>query len=136
MEFSEWITKKYIEWRGDAIGQERSITEFAKLIGVPQSLMSQWMKKNGKIPSSKKNVSALVKVYGIEAYEALGFIGPKVSDVLSELPPVVADDVRRAIIEISISGLNKEKAFASPEDIVKIRDILVKHLGKYQETEH
>ena len=28
MEFKDWITKKYLDWRGDAIGRDRSIKNF------------------------------------------------------------------------------------------------------------
>ena len=136
MDFSDWITKKYIEWRGDAIGQERSITKFAEMLKVPQSLMTQWLKKGGKVPTSQKYISLLVKEYGVEAYDILGIPRPAEEDVLAELPPPVADAVKAALEEIRSLGLNKGKETASPEEVTKIRDILMKQLGSFQETEH
>ncbi|KAF0106086.1 MAG: hypothetical protein FD147_2598, partial [Chloroflexi bacterium] len=109
MDFSDWITKKYIEWRGDAIGQERSITKFAEMLKVPQSLMTQWLKKGGKVPTSQKYISLLVKEYGVEAYDILGIPRPTEEDVLAELPPPVADAVKAALEEIRSLGLNKGK---------------------------
>lgn len=134
MEFSDWITKKYIEWRGDAIGQERSITKFAEMLEVPQSLMTQWLKKGGKVPTSQKYISKLIKYYGVEAYDALGISRPSGIDIIAWLPDEITGDLKLAMIEIKSSGLEIDKATASPEEVEKIRDILVKHLGKYQDT--
>ena len=134
MKFYEWITQKYIDWRGNAIGQDRSITEFASMLKVPQSLMTQWMKKDGKTPTSQKYISALIKVYGVEVYDVLAIPRPSESDVLSELPPELASAVKSAIAEIRSSYKANENT--SPEDIEKIKDILVEHLGRYTETEH
>lgn len=127
VEFSEWITKKYIEWRGNAIGQDRSITQFAELLGVPQSLMSQWMQKNGKAPNSKKYISALIRYFGFEVYDALGLPRPSEADVLSQLPPEISEPLIAALEEIRASGLNKGKELASTEDFEKIMAILSKH---------
>jgi hypothetical protein len=136
MEFSEWLTKKYIDWRGDAIGQEKSITKFADMLGVPQSLMTQWLKKDGKVPTSQKYISTLIKNYGVEVYDVLGIPRPSEIDIIAWLPDEISGDLKMALIEVKSSGLNIDKATASPEDVEMIRDILVKHLGKYQETEH
>jgi transcriptional regulator with XRE-family HTH domain len=74
--FHEWIMKKYVAWRGDAVGNERSITEFASYIGVSQQLMSNWMKPGGNVPKSKKSIDALARVYGLEVYDVLGLQRP------------------------------------------------------------
>ncbi|HCS40364.1 MAG TPA: hypothetical protein DIW44_12370 [Anaerolineaceae bacterium] len=135
MEFSDWITKKYIEWRGDAIGQERSITKFADKLKVTHSLMTQWMKKGGKVPNSQKYISALIKEYGVEVYDILGIPRPAEDDVLAELPPEMAEDVRSFLAEVRSSEINKGKTEASPEDLEKIKQMFSKHLGKYTSTE-
>jgi hypothetical protein len=132
MEFYEWITKKYTDWRGDAIGQDRSISEFAAMLKVPQSLMSQWMKRGGIIPNSKKYINILVENFGVEAYDVLGMPRPSLSDTLSSLSPEQADAVVHALAEIRSSGLYNGNAEASPEEVERIKDILEKHLGKYQ----
>lgn len=84
MEFSDWITEKFLEWRGDRIGQSASIAEFAKLFCTSQQLMSEWMKKSGKRPTSAKYINNLVEVYGIEVYEALGLNIPGLSPINTE----------------------------------------------------
>jgi hypothetical protein len=127
MEFYEWITKKYIDWRGDAIGQEKSITKFADMLGVPQSLMTQWLKKGGKIPTSQKYIALLVTHYGVEAYDALNIPRPSEEDVLSGLPSELAKPIISALAEVRSLGLNNEKAKASSEDFDKIKEIFSKH---------
>lgn len=135
MDFSDWITRKYIEWRGDAIGQERSITKFAEMLEVPQSLMTQWLKKGGKVPTSQKYTSILIRHFGVEAYDILGIPRPSQEDVLSGLPSDFASSVRSALEEIRSLGINNGKENASPDEVEKIKLILEKHLGKYQTTE-
>jgi len=69
--FSDWITQKYIEWRGNAIGHKRTAREFAeKYVGVSQSLMVQWM-KGAKSPRSYQTISKLVAKFGDEVYSVL-----------------------------------------------------------------
>ena len=41
-EFAEWLEGKFLSWMGEA-GRRRTVTEFAKYLGVSQSLMSQWL---------------------------------------------------------------------------------------------
>jgi len=74
MESSDWITQKYIEWRGDAIGREKTITEYAEdYIGVSQEVMYGWMKKDGSKPRKSEHIKKLFDKYGYEVYEVLGF---------------------------------------------------------------
>jgi hypothetical protein len=77
MEFSDWLTRKYVEWRGAAIGNERTITEFAEMIGVSQPVMSGWMKRGGRVPRSQETVGKLVRAFGYEVYEILGLPHPE-----------------------------------------------------------
>jgi hypothetical protein len=96
MEFSDWITDKYIKWRGDRFGKGSSVAEFAKNIGAPQSLMSYWMKKGGKVPTSKKHIDALIAVYGDEARQILGITSEADPARYDSYPP----DLRAAFLEI------------------------------------
>ena len=86
MKFQEWITGKYIKWRGDAIGHERSISDFAKYIGASQQVVSGWM--NGSTPNRQQTIAKLATKYP-DVYEALGLPTPEVT------PPEVARIVRR-----------------------------------------
>lgn len=76
MEFKDWITQKYREWRGDAVGRERNMTEYAEWLGVSQPSVSNWMSGTYK-PEEQKSVDALANRYGIEVYEALGIDVPR-----------------------------------------------------------
>lgn len=76
MEFSEWMTKKYNKWRGEAYGHEKSVTEYAEeYIGVPQQVMSDWMKGKTK-PKSARAIHKLAAKYGNEVYEILSLPPP------------------------------------------------------------
>lgn len=135
MEFSEWLTKKYIDWRGDAIGQEKSITKFAEMLGVTQSLMTQWLKKGGKVPTSQKYISALIRNYGVEVYDVLGLPRPTEEEILSDVEPVIVNALKRWVVEVRKIDI-KDKANLSPDEKEKIIDAFSKSLGKYSETEH
>lgn len=76
MDFNEWIAQKYLEWRGDAIGREGSVSAFSRWIGVPQSLMNDWLQAGGKKPTSAKTINALVARFGGEVYDVLGITPP------------------------------------------------------------
>ena len=68
--WNEWINNKYLEYRGPAIGNEKSITEFAEeYIGVPQQVMDTWLK--GTKPRKYEYIVALIKRYGDEIYDIL-----------------------------------------------------------------
>jgi hypothetical protein len=116
MEFSEWITKKYIDWRGASIGNDRSITQFAAYLDVSQSLLTQWMKKGGKVPRSSKTISALVNRFGDEVYEILGYAKPGYEQVdISSLPEGLRGNFRSAMAEIERELKLNELDPESPE---------------------
>ena len=99
VEFSEWITRKYIEYRGNAIGHERTVREFAEdYIGISQPLMSDWMKRGGKVPRAQMTINKLVNKYGMEVYRILKINPPDPLKLLQEefdsLPP---DDLKTRI---------------------------------------
>ena len=56
MDFSGWITKKYIEWQAEH-GARKTINDFAEYIGVSQQTISVWM--NGKGKPSGKNLGTI-----------------------------------------------------------------------------
>ena len=89
MEFKDWITKKYLDWRGDAIGRDRSIKKFSDFIGVSQPLMSRWM--NEKNNPSLENARKIADRFGNEVYDIL--------DIPQDERPVRAD-LREAIRQV------------------------------------
>jgi hypothetical protein len=116
VEFSDWITRKFVEWRGDRYGKSASVKEFARLFGASQQLMSDWMRADGKVPRDAKYISALVAFYGAEAYEVLGLPLPDVPVGMEEievdqLPPDLRDQLEAAVsrlTEMLESGVDVE----------------------------
>lgn len=80
MIFSEWITGKYVEWRGGKVGRDASILQFANLIGVTEGSMGHWM--NGRrTPGSPESLSALFSFFGSEVYKVLGITPPPLTSI-------------------------------------------------------
>jgi predicted DNA-binding protein YlxM (UPF0122 family) len=121
LEFWEWITKKYVDYRGDAIGQDRSITEFANWVGVSQQTMSGWVKKGGKLPRSQKSITNLVKKFGPES-TMFWFAHARSIIPIDSLPSEMQTDLRLALSEIKskLGSLDPE----SPEGDALVRSIL------------
>ena len=68
MKFAEWITKKYVSWRGEEI-EDHSINDFAIYIGGTQETLSHWMK--GSTPKRHETIVKLVRMFGPEVYDIL-----------------------------------------------------------------
>jgi transcriptional regulator with XRE-family HTH domain len=72
--FSKWLTDKYLDWQ-KASGSRRTLDEYAKLLRVGQSTISEWM--NGRYnPRSAKHIDLLRAQYGDEVYDILGLPRP------------------------------------------------------------
>jgi transcriptional regulator with XRE-family HTH domain len=102
MEFSEWILKKYLEYRGDATGHDRSITEFANHLGVSQPLLSQWMRKGGKVPNGIRTINILVEAFGYEVYDVLGLPRPSLLEVDAKLLLAASRELSRSMKALGI----------------------------------
>ena len=87
-DFNAWITRKYVEWRGDKVGREGTVSAFARWVGVDQSNMAYWM-TGGKTPESAKSINALVSRFGGETYDILN------------LSPVIDAEDQQALNEIA-----------------------------------
>lgn len=111
MNFSEWITKKYIEWRGDAVGNKRSISDFARTIGISQPLLSKWMASDGSVPTSPKAINRLVDFFGDEVYEVLGLPVPGLSPKNSIVYVQASRELMREVRERDLDP--EDPAFAS-----------------------
>lgn len=96
--FSDWLLHKYIEWRGDSVGNERSLTDYAKQIGVGKVTLSNWLNR-GSLPTSKKTISLLEKFFGFEIYEVLGLTPP--SSPLDSLPFPLRRRIEAAVTELN-----------------------------------
>jgi len=72
-EFAAWLEGKFLSWMGET-GQRRTLTEFAKYLGVSQSLLSQWL--NGRYIPDRENLGKLARCLGPEVYEMVGMLRP------------------------------------------------------------
>ncbi len=88
MEFSEWINRKFVEWRGPS---RKTVTDFAEYIGVPQQTMTHWMTPKSAIPHAK-NLKKLVARYGNEVYEVMGLQSPSDGVTIPLLGRIVAGE--------------------------------------------
>jgi transcriptional regulator with XRE-family HTH domain len=97
--FSKWLSQKYLDWRGDAYGRERSITEFAKYIGVDQSAMSAWM--NGtRVPKHQETISKLTAKFGNEVLIQLGKEPTTLDEIIYMVEKFPEDAQPRVLKEI------------------------------------
>lgn len=100
VEFKDWITQEYIKWRGNAIGHERSISDFAEYIGISQPLMVKWM--NGGKPSTDNQVLIAEKL-GVEVYEVLEIpqaerpVPKNLRELINKIPPENQEELRDLI---------------------------------------
>lgn len=83
MTFQEWITKKYLEWRGDRVGRGSGTTHFARWLTVSHALVSQWINDGAK-PESSKIINKLVAKYGAEVYDVLKLTRPPDLDAMTD----------------------------------------------------
>ena len=134
MEFWEWITKKYVDWRGDAIGKDRSISDFARYMGVSQSVMSSWMQRGGRVPRYNESIGKLVKIFGFEVYDALGMPRP-VEMTLDHLPEEFRKRLNKAIDETNAALRRVNLDVDSPEFEKIAIEIFERHGFKYSHTE-
>ncbi len=132
MNFPEWLTAKYVEWRGDRVGRGTSMTAYAKYLGVRQSLFNEWM-QGRKLPG-KVSLRKLAPKYP-DVYDVLGIPPPVAESPFDALPPDMAralqlatEEVNRALEQRGITG-------SSPEAERITIEIFEKFGFKYIKTE-
>lgn len=123
MKFSDWINQKYIEKRGNT---RLTISEFAEFVGVSQSLMSQWMKPDGKIPSSQ-NIAKIAETLGADVYDVLGLVKPPSTrhqvtpeEFIEHLPPTQ----RGAFLEAGTEAAAEIKRLGIAPSSIEAMEIL------------
>jgi|SRR3972149_3587728 len=132
MEFWEWLTLKYTQWRGDSIGRERNITEFAKEIGVRQQTLSSWMQKGGPIPTDDKSIRKLADYFGPEIFNILGV--PSGSWGAAYLPANLRRRLERAVRETSQALVDRNLSGDDPAAEQLAITIFERHGFKYTQT--
>jgi len=78
--WTKWINARYIEYRGLAIGRERTVTQLAREIGLTQPTMTNLME--GHLPTRAETIRKLVRFWGPKVYDILGMEKP---DLIAEL---------------------------------------------------
>ena len=129
--FGDWITRKYIDWRGDAIGHEGTVSAFSEWVGVKPSLMSQWM-SGTKTPTSVKSINTLTGRFGSEVYDVLG-IAPaadvdiedasihEVVEIMRAVPPEKRREIAFSVRAMAvISGHKVVKSEGRSDDQTKV----------------
>jgi len=131
MEFWEWITQKYIQWRGDAVGRERSISQFAQEIGVKQPTLSTWMQKSGRVPDGE-SIRKLADYFGPEIFEILGITSGAWGTAY--LPADLRRRLERAVHETSQTLVDRSLSADDPEAEQLAIKIFERHGFKYTQT--
>lgn len=73
MNFPQFLEKKFLEWQ-QRMGGRRSVSEFAKWIGVKQSSISMWW--TGANTPNPESIKLLADKLGLEVYDALDLPRP------------------------------------------------------------
>jgi len=91
--FQEWFRKKYSDWRGDAIGHERTQKGFAEYLDIPDKVLSTWMR--GSKPTSHVYIQKLREKYKDEVYKYLEIPVPLEETELYDSSPDEAERIIR-----------------------------------------
>jgi hypothetical protein len=117
MEFSDWITKKYIDWRGEKVGAASTTTAFAAWLGISKATLSGWMKPGGHNPRDQKTVGKLIERFGEkEVGEILGLSQTK------QFPSQLFQFVVEVQAELWKQGINAD----DPAQQDKVYDTILK----------
>ena len=114
MDFSGWITQKYIEWQAEH-GARKTINDFAEYIGVSQQTISVWM--NGKGTPSGKNLGKISSRLGYEVYDVMDIPRPMPQDLDPSIeaiarfvmvyPPEMREKIRIALEKTMIQAVRE-----------------------------
>jgi hypothetical protein len=69
--FSEWINEKFEEFRKGKRGSAASVSAFGRQFGAGHQVVLAWFAPNSGPPHKPEYIAALIKTYGVEAYEYL-----------------------------------------------------------------
>ena len=131
MNWREFITQKYLDWRQDKRGKKGSAAQFAREIGISPQLLSAWMNK-GQTVTDQENINKLVNTFGFVVYDVLGLRRPDADDpravlLAAGLPSEFVDDVLAARDEYSEELARRGIDTDSPEAWEIINSALARH---------
>jgi transcriptional regulator with XRE-family HTH domain len=101
--FSILLERKFLEWQIE-IGERKSQSEFAKLMGVSRSALTMWM--NGTHLPDRESAGKLAAFLGPEVYDLLDLPRPnpylqKIKQIFEHIPPdkqqKLAEDAERYV---------------------------------------
>ena len=135
VDFSDWFVAKYLHWRGDAIGRERSQRAFARYLGLNPQQVNDWL--NGKKrPEAADSINKLVDKFGGEVYDMLNIAPPAfeptdeqlrpTAELISMFPEDMRPQVRQSINETLTAILREELDLddAGTEVVRRLLDLL------------
>ncbi|MEW6650474.1 MAG: helix-turn-helix transcriptional regulator, partial [Chloroflexota bacterium] len=130
------LTRKYIEWRNDAVGHDRTISDFAEMVGVTQPTMSRWMKKGGQTPRGQQSIVKLVRAFGGEVYDILGLPRPQTGEEidLQKFPAQLRRDLYAAAREANRTLERRGLYGNDPEAEKVIIEIFERYGFRYTRT--
>lgn len=111
----KWINRQYLDYRGLAIGRERTVTKFARYIGLTQPTMTNLMNKS--VPKRAETIQKFVRIYGPEVYDVLGMEKP---DLIDELEAQLKNSSR----------MEKDRIIRRIQDISAMYGAEIKKLDK------
>lgn len=108
----------FVEWRGPT---RKTLSDFARFLGLPRSVVSQSMNKNGKLPRDIKTITAWVNRFGEQVYDVLGMPRPDSQAAFDSLPPELqsaALEIRETLAKYNVSS-DSAKAESLRAEIMK-----------------
>lgn len=95
-EFSNWITRQFVEWQAN-VGKRKTLEEFAAYIGVSRPLLNMWM--NGNKKPGRENIKLLAETFGLEIYDVLDMPRPdpdleRLSQIWDRIPEKARQSLR------------------------------------------
>lgn len=114
----EFINQEYYLFRGNS---RKTISDFAEWFDLPQGQLSQYMKKDGRIPKGLTVINKFVKRLGPKVYDVLGI--EQLLEPSNNLPSPL-DEINREFRE---SAIEYQVFFDSPEAKKLLDEIMKKH---------
>lgn len=115
------MTQEYIKWRGSS---RATVTEFADYLGISQSLLSQYMRKDGKKPNPK-NLIQIAQKLGPAVYDVLSLPHPE--DPFSHLPLEFSQRLQAALAEMRAELARLGLSPSDPAAIPVIARVFAQH---------
>ena len=128
VDFSEWINRKFLEWRGNS---RLGVTDFAEYIGVSQPLMSNWLNGINKRPPAASNIAKLADKFP-DVYEVVGL--PQPPSRFNYLPRSFRRRLERAQAETERIFRERGLTGEMPEAEQVAIEVFEKYGFKYMET--